>query len=303
MEESESKSTGHHFLSGREFTAAEIRDIQETIDSCGLSWHELVQTICEHLEWVTPGGQYKVTSCTSALRMMEARGWVKLPPKPAFKGSKQKVVIGEGSDPEQELRGTVRDYAPIEVVPVRLKEPMRLWNEYVERYHPLGFKRPWGAHQRYFIEEREGRRLGCLMFGAAAWALAERDQWIGWTERERARRLNGVVGNTRFLIFPWVHVRNLASTALSLVAGRIGADWQERYGYAPVLLETFVEPKHYPGTCYQAANWIRLGMTAGRGRHDRHTQYLSSPKIIYVYPLRPDFRSRLRGEGQGERRG
>ena len=298
-----SKSAEGHFLSGRQFTAGEIQDIQETIESCGLNWHELVQTICEHLDWVTPAGRYKVTSCTNALRMLEAKGLLKLPVKPVFKGSKQKVILGEQSDPEPEVKGTVRDHAPIEVAPVRAKEAMRLWNEYVERYHPLGFKRPWGAHQRYFIKGRGEQRLGCLMFGAAAWALAERDHWIGWTERDRAQRLNGVVANTRFLIFPWVHVRNLASTALSLAAGRIGADWQERYGYAPVLLETFVEPKHYPGTCYQAANWIQLGMTAGRGRHDRHTQYLSSPKIIYVYPLRADFRSRLRGEARGNDRG
>ena len=295
-----SESGPRYFLSGREFTAAEIQDIRETIESCGLSWTELVQTICEHLEWVTLAGQYKVTSCANALAIMEARGWVKLPAKKAVKRSKQKVVVGEESDPEPEMKGTVRDHAPIEVTPVRAKDQMKLWNAYVERYHPLGFKRPWGAHQRYFVQSREGRRMGCLMFAAAAWALAERDQWIGWSARDRAERLNWVVANTRFLLFPWVQVRNLASTALSLAAGRIGTDWQERYGYSPVLLETFVEPKFYPGTCYQAANWIRLGMTAGRGRCDRHTQYLSTPKILFVYPLRSDFRSYLCG-GNGQR--
>jgi hypothetical protein len=298
----ESKSAHQYFLSGREFTAAEIQDIRETIESCGLSRRELIQTICEHLNWVTPTGQYKMTSCSNALGIMEARGWVRLPAKMAMKASQQKTLIGEQSDPEPELKGTVRDHGPIEVEPVGAKEQMKLWNEYVERYHPLGFKRPWGAHQRYFIQSREGRRMGCLMFAAAAWALAQRDQWIGWTRRDRVERLNWVVANTRFLIFPWVRVRNLASTALSLAARRIGADWQERYGYAPVLLETFVEPQLYPGTCYQAANWIRLGMTQGRGRDDRHTQYLSTPKILYVYPLRPDFRSYLCGgnvRGQG----
>ena len=125
--------------------------------------------------------------------------------------------------------------------------------------------------------------------------MGEREQWIGWSEQDRAQQLNWVVANTRFLIFPWVRVRNLASTALSLAARRIGEDWQERYGYAPVLLETFVDAERYRGTCYQAANWIRLGMTTGRGRMDRHKEYLSSPKIIYVYPLVRDFRSRLCG--------
>jgi len=205
------------------------------------------------------------------------------------------IAVGARTGAQDEAKGTVRDYAPIQLSPVTGKEGIGLWNEYVERHHVLGYKRPFGAHQRYFIESKNGERLGCLLFASSAWALAERDQWIGWSERDRAQRLNWVVANTRFLIFPWVRVRNLASTALSLATGRIGRDWQERYGYAPVLLETFVDAERYRGTCYQAANWIRLGITAGRGRMDRHTQYLSSPKIIYVYPLVRDFRLRLRG--------
>ncbi len=299
MKESESS---FQFLSGRDFTAQEIQDIQETIEWCGLTWTELLQTICEHLEWVTPAGQYKVDSCAKALKKLEGQGLVRLPAKRACKASEVAIGLGERTDPQDEVKGTVRDYGPIALRPVTGKEGIGLWNEYVERHHVLGYKRPFGAHQRYFIEGKGGGRFGCLLFASSAWALAERDQWIGWTERDRAQRLNWVVANTRFLIFPWVRVRNLASTALSLAAGRIARDWQERYGYAPVLLETFVEAERYRGTCYQAANWIRLGMTAGRGRMDRHTQYLSTPKIIYVYPLARDFRSRLRGESRrGER--
>lgn len=288
------------FLSGRYFTAQEIRDIQETIESCGLSMTELVETVCEHLEWVTPAGRNKKDSCAKALRKLEARGLLKLPARQTRAAVKEKEVeAGARTDPQQELRGTVRDFEPVAVTPVLGREALRLWNEYVERYHGLGYKRPFGAHQRYFIEDGTGRRLGCLMFAASAWALAERDEWIGWSARDRAQRLNFVVANTRFLIFPWARIRNLASAALSRVAARIGGDWQERYGYAPVLLETFVDAEHYRGTCYQAANWIRLGMTAGRGRMDRHTRYLSTPKIIYVYPLAPDFRRVLRGDHCG----
>jgi hypothetical protein len=221
---------------------------------------------------------------------------VKLPPRREYRRNAPEIVLGAGSDPEEEIVGTVRDVAPLKLEPVRGKEAIRLWNEYVHRYHPLGYKRPFGAHQRYFLVGKVGRRLGCLLFASSAWALQERDRWIGWTERDRAQRLNWVVANTRFLIFPWVRVKNLASKALSLAAQRIRGDWEQRYGYGPVLLETFVEVARYPGTCYQGANWICLGVTQGRGRMDRHTRYLSTPRAIYVYPLVAEFRAVLQGE-------
>jgi hypothetical protein len=297
------RNTLPSFLSGREFSAQEIKDIQETVRVFWrLSWTELVLTICEHLGWVTPAGRYKVDSCAKALVKLEALGLVKLPARQENNAREPGIILGAETDPEEEIIGTVRDVAPIELKPVAGKERIRLWNEYVQRYHPLGYKRPFGAHQRYFIVGSLSRRLGCLLFASSAWALAERDAWIGWTERDRAQRLNWVVANTRFLVFPWVRVKNLASKVLSLAAVRIREDWQRRYGYEPVLLETFVEVERYRGTCYQAANWIRLGVTAGRGRMDRHKQYLSTPKAIYVYPLVADFRSFLRGESDRTRR-
>jgi len=123
------------------------------------------------------------------------------------------------------------------------------------------------------------------LFAASAWALADRDHWIGWNEADRSQRLHLIVNNTRFLIFPWVKVKNLASKALSLAVRQVPIDWQERYGFTPVLLETFVDIAQYQGTCYKAANWMLLGETSGRGRMDRYTQYLSSTKHIYVYAV------------------
>ena len=254
-----------------------------------------MRTVCEHLDWVTPTGRYKLASCAKALVQLERLGLLKLPARREGHGGEAEIVVGARTDPEAEMVGTVRDVAPLELEPVREKEAIRLWNEYVQRYHPLGYRRPFGAHQRYFLVGRGGRRLGCLLFAAAAWALRERDGWIGWTERDRAQRRHRVVGNTRLLLFPWLRIRNLASKALALAAQRIGSDWEQRYGYAPVLLETFVELGRYRGTCYQAANWIRLGVTQGRGRMDRRKQYLSRPRAIYVYPLVKDFRAVLQG--------
>lgn len=284
-------------LSGREFSSQELQDIQETVRMFPhLSQRELGLTICENLNWLAPNGRYKIDACRQLLLKLEAQGTLKLPDLKKTIPGKNRVFPGVRTDVTDSLRGTVSQFEPIHLEPVRRLEDIRLWNEYVMRYHTLGYKRPFGAHQRYFIvssADSTSRRLGCLLFAASAWALADRDKWIGWSPNDRSQRLHLVVNNTRFLLFPWINIRNLASKALSLAVKRIGVDWQERYGYKPVLLETFVDAKHYEGTCYKAANWIYIGETAGRGRMDRNTQYLSNPKKIFVYPLAKDFRDRL----------
>jgi hypothetical protein len=287
------------FLSGRQFTLQEIQEIQETVREFPyLSRTELVETICEHLSWVSAKGENKVESCSKALEKLEHLGLLKLPAKRLLRLRRQRIQFGVRTQPQAEMSGPIADLEPIMVQPVRGKEAIDWWNEYVERYHPLGYKRPFGAHQRYFIVSGSGMQLGCMLFSASAWALAQRDAWIGWSQRDREQRLNWVVNQTRFLIFPWIRVKNLASKALSLAAQRIGQDWQQRYGYPPVLLETFVDAGRYAGVCYQAANWIRLGETTGRGRMDCHARYLSTPKVIYVYPLVANFRAFLRGEAR-----
>jgi len=289
---------GRLVLSGCAFGLREVRQIQETVRLFSkLSRFELAQTLCEHLGWRTAKGQNKVDSCLKALRQLELLGLIEGPAPRGYAVRPREPVTGsERTDPAQPLVGSVTDYEPIELEAVEQRGERQLWNHYVARYHYLGYQRPLGAHQRYFIVSRHSERLclGCLLFGVSAWAVAVRDEWIGWSVRRRAQRLNWVVNNSRFLIFPWVRIANLASRALGLAARRLGEDWQRRYGYRPVLLETFVDPERYRGTCYQAANWVRLGLTAGRGRMDRHTRHLSTPKIIYVYPLRADFRSVLK---------
>jgi hypothetical protein len=287
-------------VSGRYFTEQELQDVKEIIRMFPkLSLTELANTVCENLDWVTPNGRNKTASCLQLLKKFEEKGSITLPAKQEDKihDNRDRIEFGVHTRPAQLIEGSVSDFEPIGLELVRSRDGIRLWNEYVHRYHTLGYKRPFGAHQRYFITTGTREKpLGCLLFAAAAWALTARDEWIGWTQIDRSLRLNLVVNNTRFLIFPWVCVKNLASKSLSLAAKRIRSDWQKRYGYSPVLLETFVNPKKYRGTCYQAANWIYLGKTAGRGRMDRHTKRLLTPKDIYVYPLAADFRSQLKGE-------
>ena len=135
--------------------------------------------------------------------------------------------------------------------------------------------------------------LGALGFSAAAWKVAPRDQFIGWDDRQRRHNLHRIANNSRFLILPWVKVRNLASCILAAAAKRLSHDWIERYGYEPVLLETFVDRSRYAGTFYQAANFLHVGHTQGRSRQDRYNRLRVPIKDIYVYPLRRDFRRQL----------
>ena len=127
-----------------------------------------------------------------------------------------------------------------------------------------------------------------------AWALAERDAWIGWSREQRHRNLGGVINNARFLILPWIRVRCLASKLLSVVSRQLPRAWEQRYGYRPVLLETFVEAERFSGTCYRAANWRCLGQTQGRGKLGDHRIGQVPVKDVWVYPLVRDFRERLR---------
>ena len=182
------------------------------------------------------------------------------------------------------------------------REAVAEWNEWVERYHPQGYRQPIGAHLRYFLLDRHGRQLGCLLFGFATRNLECRDTWIGWQGQAHRKHLDLVISNSRFLLFPWVQVKFLASKALGLALQQLPQDWQQRHGYRPVLVETFVDLERYRATCYRAANWQFLGMT--KGRKARGTAPAKTPKGVYVYPLHPDWRTiLLHGPGAAARPG
>jgi hypothetical protein len=169
------------------------------------------------------------------------------------------------------------------------RQDERLWNDYIERYHPLGYKKPFGYWARYFIESG-AHRLGCILLSGAAKTLTARDRWIGWNERQRLANLPWVLNNSRYLIVPWVEVANLASHVLAHLARRVGDDWEARWGYRPLLLESFVDPARFRGSCYRAAGWALLGRTSGEGLVRPGQQYQTSPKLIFAKPLQADFR-------------
>ncbi len=122
---------------------------------------------------------------------------------------------------------------------------------------------------------------------------AARDVWIGWDRGRRETNLGFLTNNTRFLVLPWVTVPHLASHLLATLARRVRADWQAKYGHPVHALETFVDRDRFKGTCYRAANWLRLGSTQGRTRNDRNHCLRARVKDVYLYPLVENFRREL----------
>jgi len=226
-------------------------------------------------------------SCRVVLLKLDRRGVIELPPlTQRVTGSKDKKFCEPTPTPEP-IECSLKELGGVELVRVNSAESQasRCWNELMERYHYLGSGPLCGAQLRYLIKSGKGQWLGGLAFSASAWRIQARDHWIGWSDRARKENLHKVVSNSRFLICPWVKVQNLASHVLAQAISRLRADWQERYGFEPVLLETFVDRSRFLGSSYRAANWQYLGKTSGRGRQDRKKTFSLSKKDVYVYSL------------------
>ncbi len=292
-------SQGFEFR-GRSFTPQDIALIQEVVACCGrVGRQELAATVAELLQWERPNGSLKVRECRDLLERLMAHQILELPELRRTKprGSSTKVPVTDRGAEGELLAGTLTEVAPVNLQLVKEHHDRLLWRELVGRYHYLGHKVPFGAHLRYLIQAHnpEPVVVGCVQMSSPAWRLSARDRWIGWSDSCRARNLQRIVNNSRFLLLPWVRVRNLASFVLAALSRRIVVDWQEAYGVRPLLLETFVDHQRFKGTCYRAANWTWLGLTQGRGRMDRQKSRVgAAPKDIFVFPLAKSVRTRLR---------
>jgi hypothetical protein len=274
---------------GRDFTDAELELIASAIREYPTR-EAIARAACARLNWVKPDGLPKTMSAKVALLRMHRDGLIVLPaPEHEGHNVRRPLAATPASDPGEPLdcsRGDIQDLC---LRRIQTRADSRLWNEFVGRYHYLGYVPLTGAQIRYFIEGN-GHILGALGIGASAWKIAPRDLFIGWSHEQRRARLHLVVNNSRFLILPWIHVKYLASSVLSMLCRRLANDWQEIYGYHPVLLETFVEQDRFRGTCYLAANWIHVGCTQGRGKLDVHTLRQKPVKEIFLFPLIKNFR-------------
>lgn len=282
--------------SGRIITADEIDWIRAYITANpGLNRLALSRLVGQHLNWFDPHGRLKEMSCRVAMLRMHRDGLIELP-SPARKNGNHKRIpqkFATASAAGPSILDPVSQLAPLVMIQARTSHDTRLWNELIQRYHYLGHSPLTGAQIKYLIYSAGGSLLAALGFAAAAWKVASRDQFIQWSDEQRLRNLRLVVNNARFLILPWVTSKNLASHILGLAARQLPWDWQARYNYQPVLMETFVQKDKFKGTCYRAANWILLGQTQGRGKRDRFNEYSLPVKDVLVYPLNKSFRNIL----------
>lgn len=278
-------------FSGRRLSAQDIELIQQvTADFPNLTLHELANTVSELLEWHRPNGKLKTRECVTLLQQLAAKGGLQdLPVLQQTRPRGPRTVLVDSRSEAQELvRGNLQDHLPIQFRLIGNRTDRVLFQQYIERYHYLGYRVPYGAQLRYFVHSSAppGPVLACLLFSSAAWKMAPRDRWIGWDDAIRRSNLGHIVNHSRFLILPWVRVPSLASHLLARIAERLPHDWWIHYHVQPLLLETLVDVSRFSGTCYRAANWVDLGLTQGRGRMDRYTQRIGhAPKRIFVFPL------------------
>ncbi len=256
----------------------------------------LSRELCQQWDWRNGRGQLKDFAARSLLEKLAVRGLVVLPPLQLLRRHPRPKPTPklEVSWPTEPVQGPLSHLQPLAwLQPAVGSAEGSRFAAYLGHHHYLGL-RVVGENLRYLVQDRYGRDLVCLLFGAAAWRVAARDQFLGWDESQKARALPQVANNSRFLVLPWVQVDGLASHVLSRVARRLSADWQCKYGHRIDLLESFVDQTRFRGTCYRAANWQCVGQTRGRGRQGQdHQQLTATVKDIYLYPLHRRFRQKL----------
>jgi len=283
-------------LHGRRFRAPELHQVQALV-ATHPEWsrYRLSRELCALWDWRTASGGWRDMAARTVLLKLEQRGWVRLPERRMASPNRHRLAAPAPRDWDQRpIAGSLAELSPVRIAEVSQQRAEREeLRAVLARFHYLGYRAPAGENLQYVARDQAGRLLAGVVFAGAAWTCAVRDRWIGWSRGQREARLNRIANNVRFLLPPWVQVPHLGSWILGALGRRIAGDWESKYGHPVVLLETFVERDRFAGTCYRAANWVRVGETTGRSRADRHRTLRVPVKELSVRPLRPDFREVL----------
>jgi hypothetical protein len=289
-------------IQGREIGSAQLAEIRALIEANpSSSRRRLSERLARQWGWYTASGVLKDMAARTLLLKLDERKLITLPPRRRMPSTRREHLETDLFDglPAEPLVASLSSLIPLQIQVVSPRQPgSSQFQRYLRQFHYLGFGGPIGENIGYLIGSATGVDLACVLFGAAAWQCAPRDRWIGWSTEQRAQRLAWIANNSRFLVLPHIRVPGLANHILSRIGRRIDADWQERYCHRIHLLESFVQPDRFRGTCYQAANWIRVGQTTGRTRQSqrhRDNEVHAPVKDVYLYPLSSDARRQLCG--------
>jgi len=285
-------------VQGRRLEGSELENLRQWVgDHPGWSRRRLSLELATRWDWRNGAGQLKDMATRTLLLKLDQRGLIELPARRQIPTNRMRCWSPELELEEAELAPmtcALPELGMLQVTEVSGQAAERAWvKTALGQFHYLGFGGAVGQNLQYVVRDSRGRRLACLVFGAAAWKCQDRDRFIGWSAEQRQRNLALIANNMRFLVLPSVHVPRLGSWILGQVRRRIAEDWQAKYGQGIVLLETFVEQPRFMGMVYRAANWQRVGVTAGRTRQDRHTCLQVPAKDIYLCPLCRGFREAL----------
>jgi Domain of unknown function (DUF4338) len=289
-------------LQGRSLGPSQLSEVTALIaDHPGWSRYRLSCELAQQWQWRNGAGQLKDMAARTLLLKLEQRGLIQLPARRRASPNRMRHKRAPVLDPQlsqEPIRAALAELQPLQLREVSVEFPADrpLFEALLHQFHYLSYRSPVGENLQYLAREPAGRPVACLLFGAAAWQCADRDRHIGWDAATRAAHLHLLTNNTRMLVLPWVESPCLARHVLALVLRRIGADWQRKYGHGIEAVETFVQRDRFAGTCYQAANWIRVGQTKGRTRQDtdQGQRHQVPIKDIYLFGLHPQFTQRLR---------
>jgi len=279
----------HNYLfRGWLFTPEELELVKDTVAKHrSLSRRKVAKIICERLNWRDFNGSLKVIAALEALRRMEEKGFLTLPPaKPSGGYHKIRLLTAQEVDfkePKEKFTGSIETMGKLHFELTR-KDRERLWRYLIQRYHYLGYRRLVGRHLKYFVHSGD-KLVALLGFSDGIYHFRLRDCWLGWDEKIRQARRHLIINNSRFLILPWVEIENLGSKILSQVAKVVPRDWEARYGYRPHYIETFVEACKFRDTVYKAANWQCLGKSQGKGRRGLNYFFHGKIRDYYIYSL------------------
>ena len=254
---------------------------------------QISKILCEKWNWFQPNGRHKDMACREILLTLHRNGLLDLPSgKHDGRNLKRNRSVPVVEISQASVKEKLSNLPPINLRLARNTPIEPLYNSLVHQHHYLGYRQIVGNHLKYiaFIGEQP---VACLGWGSAAWSVKSRDSLIGWDKATKENNLHFVANNTRFLILPWISVKFLASKILALNAKRISDDWLTVYNHSLYLLETFVEKDRFKGTCYKAANWIRVGQTKGTAKRGHDHLFHGNIKDVYLYPLRKNFREKL----------